>query len=674
MKCSRMKTIANWDAYKEVQNDLWTDDVHDLVHRCFSSLPKPDCLNEPSEDSSVSQVSKIDISGIADFAHLYIVDFNDHTDEKDDFAESNLLRFVNRDHLIAYEEIRRWTTTPSVNYVAHTEQDFPSRLIRHPSEPGVYLCGRRGSGKSSLIAYNMERYKLLSLYIPIKIALDKRDFTVITKEGYLAQRLIEQADSIVYDLKKQKNISTAEIILNRFAIYWKDGTAGDYWPSDGDSPENIMYKSHGRDSFISNTLSKDKYGTEFHKYLKASIHYIEHLTKMSVILIIDDIDHLEQISIAQDICTAAAELVDRIKRPLIISVREETIPRLGAKDLVGRLKRVPVLPPSFKKILQSRWEAFQTLVNNTSNLNMGSWGRSDLLHFVKHIIDSVCSQGVYSRMLCFHYDLDVLLDMIRCLLSSPFLTPSLVLDRKRSNRLIGWNLMLDTFQRYRYRNHYERLSFFLNIYDNNLEHGRPSDDADQAYAMNALVRLRLLALLVFLYLRGIPRKPVDALPSYSLEHIKNDMKQLGYHDMFITSALNAFASHRLIRTGRLRNELANDVTEISISGAVVFYYDHLISEYRYIENVLPTTPVDFTFNDNLMSGNVEVSHDQLKEIDECIDKFALFIEQCEAIEKKFVGHNPAFLKQVWAGLPMSERIRQTVKRFKESGKQKQDTN
>ena len=666
MKCRPMIVVGDWDSLKESPHGLWTPDVHRLVKQHFGALQVglasvPD-MPLPGEDG----VEERESAASRQFREAYVVDSEDHADERDDFADGILSSFISQDHIRCFREIRSWTDRGAARAFDRAlnqslYDQFPERfqLIAQATDPGTVLAGRRGSGKTSKIRYNIDAYERRGSFTFLVVRMDQRLIGNSQAKEYMQYLLVWEIDRLVRHFAEEASITPEDEVLYRFAPYWR-GTVGDLWPLPGDTPEQLEEKRAGRNAYMLR-LSELKYSPEFLPYMKASVRYVESLTNRPLVLVVDDIDHLESSTEARDICETAVGLRAELRRPLIISVREETIPKLQSKPLFEGLTRMHVIPPSFKKVLQLRLETFTASVAQRQP-DTGRYSRQDLLTYVSTIVQSVCERSTYARLLAFHYDLDTLLDMIRCLASSPFLPPELVLDRAANGRHIGWNLMLNSFQKYVYHNHYDQNSFFLNVYDNSRDHSGESQPDLDAGSENALIRSRLLAVLAA-RLSASSNESGQEMPSYSCGGIVDDMQSLGYSEEATWRALRAFAAHRLIRTGRFHNELPVDQDEVSVSTAVLFYVDSLISEYRYIENLIPVTPIDFTFDVATLPTTPESRN--LMPVDRVILDFARFIGRCEAEEARYPRHSRAALSRIWGSVPLSRRIEQSVTQFRD---------
>lgn len=653
MKLNPIVKITDWDGMKLAHHDLWTDDVHSIVKKCFGSL----LVNGSDEEVE----SGVYYPTMGDFRNLYVVDFEDHFDEIEDLSREHLSTFIDTEHLGCYSEIISWTKRGqdqkikiAINKLMYHEYPEKRRIINSQHEIGKLLCGRRGSGKTSLIQYNIDMQKSDEKFIFIKIDMDKGSLGVKDKAQYLKEQLVWELDDTIAKLSPHVD---DQLVVKRFEYYWK-GILGNLMPSEDDSDERKNEKRKRREDYLFR-LSELKYSKEFINYVKCSITYLEKITGKCVILAIDDVDHMESHIEAREICGVAANIQEKTQRPLIIAVREETIRKIEAKPAVDKLQRIHVTPPSFKKVLQLRLEAFSLEVMRAEKLDTSHYSKNELITYVTTIVNSLLDKNVYSKLVTFHYDMDMLLDMVRCLLSSPYLQPIQVLNRAARGKNISWHLMLNSFQKYVYRNHYEQNSFFLNMYDNQ-SYGIEVYNSYSLTWENTMVRIRLLSLLVH---RLMESPPASDYPSFALHYIISDVMRLGYDKSEIIKALKAFAVHRIIRTGMTGNVLDEDTGTISISTAVIFYFDYLIYEYRYLQNILLITPIDFSFDPNDIPDSPETK--ELQKIDEIINKFADFIERCEYLEAASNNHDSQWLKSTWKGNPLSEKIRKSVMVFKE---------
>ena len=71
---------------------------------------------------------------------------------------------------------------------------------------------------------------------------------------------------------------------------------------------------------------KLKYSHEFDIYLQDSIDYMRDILEKKVVIIIDDLDHLESDVVAKDVCALADKIATSLgDTPVLVSIREETL-------------------------------------------------------------------------------------------------------------------------------------------------------------------------------------------------------------------------------------------------------------------------------------------------------------------------------------------------------------
>jgi hypothetical protein len=636
MKLQRMINVIDPDLFKKGYNDLWTPEVESLVNKHFGSL-------DHMGDSEL-------------FGKTYIIDFEDHSDEL------AILPYINNvyseKHKMCVKEIVGWLekTSPSERRdIRRHYQDVPSRsaILSHDQCFGRLLCGRKGSGKTSLIKFNQNLLDKTDKYIFLYTALDVRISRRSSYTQEMTTSIVNKLDDLTLKITEKMDIDHEQVVLDRFRELWVLNAA--LPREDGDPKENL------RENLLVK-LHTTKYARDFYKYVTWSVSYLEKITGKYFILILDDIDHLSSDQEATEICGCANALFRKLKRPIIISVREETLHKLQDRVLpVDAFPKKHIIPPSFKKVLQIRLDNFKDDLKARHPKGCGKYSVAGIILFVEHIIQSMINQPrAYARLVTFHYDIDLLLDITRCLLCSPFMEPPEIIKKAKENKKIGWNLMLNSLQKYIYENHYDQNSFFLNVYDNTLQDVTEIDTStqDPTY-QDTFTRIALLRVLSH-HLREKSSQP-PGKRTIRVEEVKRDMRKLGYTNTMIWEALGAFARHRLIRTGKRQNALDKTIKNISISTAVLYYLDYLITEYRYIENILPVTPIDFRFDVEILPAEPETL--SLNNIDTVVLQFADFVERCETCEQSCLKDLQFYNAIMEGETALSERIRHSVKKF-----------
>jgi hypothetical protein len=397
------------------------------------------------------------------------------------------------------------------------------------------------------------------------------------------------------------------------------------YPEKTDAPRDLKRKLMKRENAVT-ILHQYKYNAEFFNYIVYTLRYLKDDLKLKPILMFDDIDRLKNIEDARDIINYSSSLARKLGIvPIIVSSREETLALLADMDDQG-IEKIPIMPPSFDEVLKRRVKNFNNkyyadktqLANNKLTI-------MEVKEFVNFIADSILEDNNLLNLITFHYDLDILLDMVKCIITSPFIDYPYIMNLKKSNKKLRWHVILDSLMRYKYSNFYEENSFILNVYDNEMINPTPH---------NALIRVRILQAIRSQMRR--PNEPIKVGDIYAI------MNYIGYEKIEVIRALSALSKQRLIVTGKHYNAFHENIPEITPTHAVPYYLKNLILNYRYIQNILPVTnipfdiPIRFAFQESsLRSGD-------LKEMDTYISKFIDFIKECEEIERTGVKDKSIF--------------------------------
>jgi hypothetical protein len=486
------------------------------------------------------------------------------------------------------------------------------------------LCGPKGTGKTTLLLFSISDIEQDKKNKCFFVRLDIPAGGESNPWGYLTTKLVERIDQYVVDQGKKYRLDPQHIIIKRFDKLWEQVDA---IPDPNDDEIEISRKRKLRDEFLIN-LYRYKYTNMFSQYIKWSIEYLRKEFNISSVIMIDDIDRLENVitarSIVQRVIGLAAEL---IQVPIVVSAREETLALLA--DMPLGVRKMHLMPPDFGQVLKKRIGKFNhRFTLDPEKADILQLTERDIKNFVNLVVDSVLDDEVYSNLVAFHYDLDILLDIVICLLGSPFLKRDYCEDLIKNGKNIPWHVILDSIQRYIYKNFYDENSYILNIFDNEQ---RP------ATIKNTLIRLRLLQSLRYRF-RGI-NVPVR------VEQIVNDLTELGYEKMDINHALKAFSRHRLVVTGNIYNLFKDGTQEILLQPAIVYYLSNLLYNYRYIQNVLPVTPLPFNLPMDLVDFEEPIMGQKLKIIDISIIKFLDFLKFAEN-EELNQCKNEGLLKEI----------------------------
>jgi len=552
----------------------------------------------------------------------YIKEFADHRDELP--ALSRLKKILPSD-LTFYSDFKNWVEIQK-HYLDGTLGYYDEFKLLEQKVEGrpTVLLGRKGSGKTTLLYFAKDELERLQNAAYIFINLSSPSFASADPLQTVAIQIIHSIDDLILNLSKTKEISDSERIIKCLKRYWEQYAV---YPSSSDTPQVLSHKQAKRDELLFQRLSTLKYSEEFIPYLRCCIIFLKEFLDKELTIIIDDVDRLEPEGTARAIFNRVNDLTVELKVQVFISVREETIAQLTDIPLPPR--KIHVVPPSFVKVLKKRLEVFNAEFRMPLKSEQESGYDTETSQlFVNHIVQSILTDEVYANLIAYHYDLDILLDIVRCSISSPYLDPKFVLQLARDHKPIPWHLILNSMQLYVYRNFYDENSFILNVYDND---ERPIDKITTA---NNLVRVRLLQVLRYLY-TGID-KPVEVGKVYAL------MAELGYNERSVFQALQSFARQRLIVTALYRNAFSEDVDTIIVERTIIFYLSNLIYTYRYLQNIVPVTPVNFEVPCDIFFDTKPLIGDDLRIVDEVLERFIIFIRLAEEEEKKYIKNHILF--------------------------------
>lgn len=423
--------------------------------------------------------------------------------------------------------------------------------------------------------------------------------------------------------------------LERFHEFWK---LNSLYPEPYDEILVKSVKIAERHRLLT-AFNQEKFEHEFERYTKQSIDYLKSKFNAKIIVMIDDVDRLENINDPKNIIRHAKGLARKLGyAPVIISAREETSSVLS--DVDSYAHKISIIPPNFGEVLIARRNIFNNNYKLSDELrNHYNIDEYELRDFINLVVSSILDENVYANLIEFHYDLDILLDIVRSIMKSPFITRDYAKKLVNKEEKIPWHVILDSMQRYKYKNFYEENSFFLNIFDNDL---CPSSK------LNSLIRLRILQVLRYRY-RGFNQE-------ISLNQIYDDMQQLGYDKKDVNVAMKALARQRIIVTKQGFNEFFPYLPEIIPQRAIVFYLDKLIFNCRYIQNALSATHIDFDLPMDIIEIDSPFVGDKLKEVDLLIKNFLKFLKDAEILEAKQIK-NQELLKLI-------TRDREIAKKFK----------
>ncbi len=552
----------------------------------------------------------------------YVKDFAEHGDEK--LALRHLDNLLEEDDINFYSEIQGWVAgkrhiVEGIIGIGHYDEFDPTSW-QTPHYPRM-LCGMKGCGKTTLHLFTKSTVEEQPGFKYIFVTVATPTFGGSDPLSFVTDQIIQQIDQLTLDLCKENGISEKDMVIRRYESLWRSHNC---YPD----PEDIFFESRRKKRLRDKLLLRryeSRHGVEFMPYLTDTIKFLKVSLSTNLVIVVDDVDRLPSIEEARAICTRTRTLArELLDTPVMISIREETIAKLSDMNSSATVTRMSIIPPSFLKVIQKRQDIFNEKFRMDNSIAERTGYNTDKVKIiVKHIVESVLTPKTYANLVAYHYDLDILLDVVRCLIKSPFLEPKFVLNLYNQNNLIPWHIILDSIQRFQYKNFYDENSFILNIFNNN---------ENSVTLLNTIIRVRLLQLLRHL---GVNELRTDKIYTY--------MQQLGYNINAVTLALKAFARQRLILTWQQYNSFSpNTVPEILPQKTIIYYLDSLMYSYRYLQNILPVTYINFDIPMDIVEVGAVFMGEKLAELSNLLMKFVEFIRICEEEEEKLVKDKELF--------------------------------
>lgn len=467
----------------------------------------------------------------------YVQEFGAHEDEKTAFRL--LERVVEQEDISFYSDLQDWTSKkrPYLRGVIGHYKDFKPlawSVLHYPR----MLCGRKGSGKTTLLIFAKDDIEKSAKVRCVFVRLSSPGFDTDEPNRAITFEIIHQIEHFISEISEGAGLSNRDLVLK---WHYRRLKLNDAHPSPKDRWWEKIRKALLRNKLL-DRLDESKYSSEFIPYIQDSIELLEKTFGVHLVVMIDDVDRLQCDQTAKSVCDRGRNLATKLANvPVVVSVREETMAKLSDVDQFAT--RISVIPPSFRRVLRRRLEVFSEKFEMNEHKAQGSGYNTDKVKtIVSHLVESVLAPETYANLIGYHYDIDILLDVVRCLMKSPFIQPAYVLGLKERNEKIPWHIILDSIQRFQYKNFYDENSFILNMFDN---------DQTPTKMSNVLVRVRLLQVLRHCF-RGLDQ-PIQ------IGKIYVDMEKIGYERAMTVSALQAFARQRLIVTWRARNVFSDEV-------------------------------------------------------------------------------------------------------------------
>jgi GTPase SAR1 family protein len=546
-------------------------------------------------------------------------------------------------HLINFAQERKVSV-----HLQHVLESFSSfnvkRWIEEGNDVEISFLGDRGSGKTTFIMYLLKNLPDDVIIFSDNLHCIKEKDQVDT-EIYLS--LITQIDRKVKEIGKNEGLDNRAILNKRFFEELEDLDA----IIEPDDEEYIkIEKEKKRTSFINeNAKYKDKHSRACLKYLRTGIDFLKSFNKR-ICITFDDIDRLTNLAAAEKIQEEANEISETLNVPVIISLREITVRKMGDRSR----QTIPyhIVQPSFRDIVEKRFLSFKQKLHEyepeSITVNQREYGIDEYIKFVRVNIDSILTKK--ENLLMFYMlsnsNLELMLDFLKSLLSSSHLDQN---DIKKivSGKYITQHKILETLLLYIYRDHHKENTFLINLYD--------CGDRKPMNVLNNLFRIRFLQIvreygIIYKYRKTI-----------TVDRIKHYLDRLGYSramDFYFEDLISKYSSFSVIGTSILGTNYTDD-TEIFLLDSAYYYLDYLIYTYRYMQTVIPDCHLDYEVDIMKLKGDLKV-------LDGEIERFIKFIERCEKEEAKNVREMPILNK-----INSREKISVNMRRGYEDDRERQ---
>jgi len=510
------------------------------------------------------------------------------------------------------EFARKYEHYANINLLRHYDDFNIHKWFSDNQHVVIALLGNKGSGKTSFLMYLLKN-------LPDDIVLITDDLSKVSSEYEarieIYESLIKQIDDAVLRIGDKNGLNPREILNLRYYDLLRKNDAITQLSDDNrvlDSKEILR-----RDVISSQIKFQNTFSRESMLYLLSGIQFLKSMNQ-KVCIVFDDADRIKISTVAMYIRLEAIELSSALNIPVVLSIREITARRIGNK--FHHENKYHIIPPTFEDILLKRLENFKDLLFSdgvvNSIINGKEYSAIDYYNFVVSIAKSIISKR--DNLLLFYMlsnsNIEIMLDYFKCLVSSSHL------DMNDINNLIeGHSLpnhkILETLLLYVYKEMNKSNTYILNMYE--------ADDEIFHDELNNLFRIRIVQIICkYGDINDDNRKYITfASLSFHLERLG----YINYSKRKLKSTISKFVDYAIIETTCFNDDYDDD-TQIILNEAAYYYIDYLIFTYRYLQTIIPDTTVDYFPNSLSL-------HQDLRLIDQEIEKFITFIKRCEDREE-----------------------------------------
>jgi hypothetical protein len=518
------------------------------------------------------------------------------------------------------------------------EYDIES-LLKKDKRFLIALLGDKGNGKTSLIMYtkkSIEKNSNNIVFLIINNAYTKVKDKIFEE---IYSSLIKQVNENILKIADENKMSDDEMTN---ILYHDDLRIANALVAKTDSEFIKNEKQKRKTEIITKYIRMSDFNnSDCILYLKICIDYIKKFNK-NVCLIIDDVDQIMDPETANKIRDDIIEIRDSLDITTIISMREITARKVD--DKFGHFYVNHMISPGFKSVIEKRFITFKELMladtKEAFKRDLKGYNIQDYIKFVETIKNSIINKKeLISLFYCLsNNDLQLMLSYFKCVLASSHFSDEEIKSIINGEE-ISLQKILQILLLYIYEEHNIKNTFLINFYDI----GKSYDNLT-----TNLFKIRIIQII-----REFTKKLYEYNYSITYSDLYSKLHLLGYeillskHLDVIIEDMIKFHILDIIKSSEDKN---NDV--IFLYDSASFYIDYLIHTFRYIQTIIPNTYVDYEIDEKKLKGNT-------KEINEEIEKFIDYIEQCEKEEEK-----NSINENLWKNLNLGGKISEKMRKIK----------
>ena len=495
-------------------------------------------------------------------------------------------------------------------------QDIPSKkfdeIAKILDSRIILILGNVGTGKSTFVHHffkvELKKYPNWNIYQTIYV-----DFKGLSSD----QDVTDYANNMIDDKLKQ-------IFFNEFGEESKSFEfLKDILEEDLTWNESMYLecKKKGKEDLAFEMQIDDikRYKENIRHYNKRRMQYFKNKCGKKVIVVFDNIDHISDMKIQENVYLYGQSLVQEKNANVIMTMR--------TYNLYGNVhhfdpfsafnpRYLHLSLPDVKDLLYKRLQfAFVNIKNKISIITEGaaiiSFTPQSLKKNIENVLNDFCTDdniNILKKLA--YYDLREFLRMVHKVLASGNLFP--IERREKYYSVRKYDLLQSLILgNWKYYNPFEEHLSIINLFDDKCtyENGK------------TLITIRLLETIRILGAQGV-----------DITRILEQMNLLGFEKEDVLECIQKLLNHSLIDpvypTGY--NIYANKIRAINITIKGDYYIDELLIEPRYFENMRFSTFMDKDFYDIMENYSIEKEEERY-------EGTKVFIEFIEDYEKRWLS-------------------------------------